>query len=135
MKGIPQTDCRTYAPDGSSLNYANRYNIKSFGFSHIDDTSNINLDESQMFDRFVQKVNSQTAFTSNGRINAIPIITYHNLTNSMDDYNSMASTLTVSLSPQEMQYLHDNGFVRNWYRRLLLLYYCLFTKNRVSFHK
>jgi peptidoglycan/xylan/chitin deacetylase (PgdA/CDA1 family) len=105
----PQTDCRTYASDGS-LNYANRYNIKSFGFSHIDYTSNINLDESQMFDRFVQKVNSQTAFNSNGRINAIPIITYHNLTNSMEDYNSMASTLTVSLFAQEMQYLHDNGF-------------------------
>ena len=28
----------------------------------------------------------------------------------MQDYNSMGSTLTVSLFAQEMQYLHDNGF-------------------------
>jgi peptidoglycan/xylan/chitin deacetylase (PgdA/CDA1 family) len=105
----PQTDCSTYAADGS-LNYANRYNIKSFGFSHIDDTGNINLDESQMFDRFVQKVNSQTEFNSNGKINAIPIMTYHNLTNSIEDYNSMSSTLTVALFDKEMKYLHDNGF-------------------------
>ena len=63
-----------------------------------------------MFDKFVQLVNRQTAFNSNGSINAIPIISYHNLTNSMEDYNSMATTLTVSLFAQEMKYLHDNGF-------------------------
>jgi peptidoglycan/xylan/chitin deacetylase (PgdA/CDA1 family) len=105
----PQTDCSTYASDGS-LNYANRYDIKKFSLTHIDDTGNINLDESQMFDKFVQKINSQTAFNSNGKINVIPIVTYHNLTNSMQDYNSMSSTLTVSLFAQEMKYLHDNGF-------------------------
>jgi peptidoglycan/xylan/chitin deacetylase (PgdA/CDA1 family) len=105
----PQSDCSTYASDGS-LNYANRYDIKKFSLTHIDDTGNINLDESQMFDKFVQKINGQTAFNSNGKINAIPIVTYHNLTNSMQDYNSMSSTLTVSLFAQEMKYLHDNGF-------------------------
>jgi peptidoglycan/xylan/chitin deacetylase (PgdA/CDA1 family) len=105
----PQSDCSTYAFDGS-LNYANRYDIKKFSLTHIDDTGNINLDESQMFDKFVQKINGQTAFNSNGKINAIPIVTYHNLTNSMQDYNSMSSTLTVSLFAQEMKYLHDNGF-------------------------
>jgi Polysaccharide deacetylase len=109
----PQTDCSTNSADGS-LNYANKYNIKSASPSHMDDdsssSSSTNLDESQMFDKFVQRMNSQTAFNSNGRINAIPIISYHNLTNSMQDYNSMGSTLTVSLFAQEMQYLHDNGF-------------------------
>jgi peptidoglycan/xylan/chitin deacetylase (PgdA/CDA1 family) len=105
----PQTDCSTYASDGS-LNYANRYDIKKFSLTHIDNTGNISLDDSQMFDKFVQKINGQTAFNSNGKINAIPIVTYHNLTNSMQDYNSMSSTLTVSLFAQEMKYLHDNGF-------------------------
>jgi peptidoglycan/xylan/chitin deacetylase (PgdA/CDA1 family) len=105
----PQTDCGTYAYDGS-LNYANRYNIKKFSLTHIDASSNINLDEYQMFDKFVKKITSQIAFNSNGKINAIPIVTYHNLTNSMEDYNSMSSTHTVALFAQEMKYLHDNGF-------------------------
>ena len=103
----PQTDCKTYASD-STLNYANRYNIKNVSPYHI--SGNINLDESQMFDKFIQRVNSQTAFNSNGRINAIPIISYHNLTNSMEDYNSMGSATTIALFDKEMQYLHDNGF-------------------------
>lgn len=63
-----------------------------------------------MFDKFVKKITSQTAFNSNGKINAIPIVTYHNLTNSMEDYNSMSSTHTVALFAREMKYLHDNGF-------------------------
>jgi hypothetical protein len=104
----PQTDCRTYASDGS-LNYANRYNIKNFSHNHIDNIGNI-VEESQMFDMFVQKVNSQIAFNSNGRINAIPIITYHNLTNSMKDHNSTGSSATVALFDKEMKYLYDNGF-------------------------
>jgi peptidoglycan/xylan/chitin deacetylase (PgdA/CDA1 family) len=106
-KRYPQTDCSTDSADGS-LNYANRYDIKNASPYHF--SGNINLDESQMFDKFVQLVNRQTAFNSNGSINAIPIISYHNLTNNMEDYNSMATTLTVSLFAQEMKYLHDNGF-------------------------
>ena len=106
-KRYPQTDCSTDSADGS-LNYANRYDIKNASPYHF--SGNINLNESQMFDKFVQLVNRQTAFNSNGSINAIPIISYHNLTNSMEDYNSMATTLTVSLFAQEMKYLHDNGF-------------------------
>ena len=68
-----------------------------------------------MYSEFVQRVNSQIPYNTNGKINAIPIITYHNLTNSMQDYNMMASTITVDLFDQEMKYLHDNGF------RVLLL--------------
>jgi peptidoglycan/xylan/chitin deacetylase (PgdA/CDA1 family) len=106
-KRYPQTDCSTDSADGS-LNYANRYDIKNASPYHF--SGNINLDESQMFDKFVQLVNRQTAFNSNGSINAIPIISYHNLTNNMQDYNNMATTLTVSLFDKEMKYLHDNGF-------------------------
>ena len=68
-----------------------------------------------MFQQFVQRMNSQIPYNTNGKINAIPIITYHNLTNNMKDYDSTASTITVSLFAQEMKYLHDNGF------RVLLL--------------
>ena len=42
-------------------------------------------------------------------INAIPIITYHNLTYSNEVYNELPSTIMVPLFAQ-MKYLHDNGF-------------------------
>ena len=47
---------------------------------------------------------------NNGKINAIPILTYHDLTYNMQDYNKAATTITVQLFDQEMRYLHDNGF-------------------------
>ncbi|GEM_PF-1558260 len=46
-------------------------------------------------------MNSQIPYDTNGKINAIPIIIYHNLTNSMQDYNKMASTITVDLFAQQ----------------------------------
>jgi hypothetical protein len=107
-----QTDCRTYSDNGK-LNYANRYDIRSESFFHI--SSGHNFSPAEMFQKFVQRMNSQIPHNTNGKINAIPIITYHNLTNNMQDYNKMASTITVDLFAQEMKYLHDNGF------RVLLL--------------
>lgn len=107
-----QTDCRTLSANGK-LNYANRYDIRSDSFFHI--SSGHNFSPPEMFQQFVQRMNSQIPYNTNGKINAIPIITYHNLTNNNKDYNSAGSTITVSLFAQEMKYLHDNGF------RVLLL--------------
>jgi hypothetical protein len=78
------------------------------------------------FQKFVQRMNSQIPYNINGRI--IPIITFHNLTNSMQDYNSMASTITVDLFTQQMKYLHDNGF------RVLLLNQLGYDPNNNVFH-
>jgi hypothetical protein len=107
-----QNDCSTYSANGK-LTYANRYDIKSDSFRHVD--SNHNYSPPEEFQKFVQRMNSQVPYNTNGKINAIPIITYHNLTNSLQDYNKMASTITVDLFAQQMKYLHDNGF------RVLLL--------------
>jgi hypothetical protein len=107
-----QTDCSTYSANGK-LTYANRYDIRSDSFRHID--SKHNYSPSEEFQQFVQRMNSQIPYNTNGKINAIPIITYHNLTNSMRNYNSAASTITVDLFAQQMKYLYDNGF------RVLLL--------------
>lgn len=120
-----QNDCRTYSPDGK-LAYANRYDIRSDSFRHID--SNHNYTPFQEFQKFVQRMNSQIPYNINGRINAIPIITYHNLTNSMQGYNNMASTITVDLFAQQMKYLHDTGF------RVLLLNQLGYDPNNYVFH-
>jgi hypothetical protein len=82
----------------------------------------------QEYQQFVQRMNSQIPYNSNGKINAIPIITYHNLTYSMQNYNSAASTITVDLFAQQMKYLHDNGF------RVLLLNQLGHDPNNNVFH-
>jgi len=102
-----QTNCGTLLPDGT-LSYVNRYDIRSQSFDHIH--SNIALTPTQLFQQFVQRVNSQLPYNKGGIINAIPIITYHNLTYSNEVYNELPSTIMVSLFAQMMKYLHDNGF-------------------------
>jgi uncharacterized protein YuzE len=66
----------------------------------------------------------------NGKINAIPIIAYHNITNSIRDYTipNHASSTTLDLFAQEMKYLHNNGF------RLLLLNQLAYDPNSNVFY-
>jgi peptidoglycan/xylan/chitin deacetylase (PgdA/CDA1 family) len=106
-KKHPQADCSTFSSDGA-LNYVNKYDIRSQSFDHIH--SNAELSQPQLFQQFVQRVNSQIPFNRNGVINAIPIITYHNLTYNNGVYNQLPSTIMVPLFAQMMKYLHDNGF-------------------------
>ena len=98
-----QTDCRTYSNDGN-LTFANRYAIRSW--IH-DDVAIRNLFiDTIVFNKFVKLVNSQADFNKNGTINAIPILTYHNI-----DYSKKQDYHTdVGLFDAEMKYLHDNGF-------------------------
>ncbi|HYA81818.1 MAG TPA: hypothetical protein VEH06_00015 [Candidatus Bathyarchaeia archaeon] len=109
-----QTDCRTYLPNGM-LTHANRYDIRSASFYHV--SNEHNFTPAEMFHIFLQIVNGPTLHNSNGKVNAIPILVYHNITNSIGDYAipSHASSTTLDLLTQEMKYLHDNGF------RVLLL--------------
>jgi len=105
----PQPDCRTYLADGN-LTLANRYDIRAAGFYHI--KNNHNFSPPEMFQVFLHIVNGQIPYNSNGKINAVPVIVYHNLTTSIQDYTlpNHASSTTVDLFAQEMKYLHDNGF-------------------------
>jgi peptidoglycan/xylan/chitin deacetylase (PgdA/CDA1 family) len=101
-----QTDCRTYSGDGE-LTFANRYSI--IGWSHDADRYKYSYDDSGMFDRFVEVVNSQSIYNTGGTINAIPIVTWHRIDNSGEgDPGSYATT--IDLFEKEIKYLHDNGF-------------------------
>jgi peptidoglycan/xylan/chitin deacetylase (PgdA/CDA1 family) len=102
LQHAPQTDCRTYSDDGE-LNYANRYDIKEV--SHDGLENRYAHDDTQTFEEFVQLVNSQIEYNKDGKINAIPIIGYHDI----EDDNAITST-HVSLFAAEMKYLYDNGF-------------------------
>jgi peptidoglycan/xylan/chitin deacetylase (PgdA/CDA1 family) len=98
----PQTDCSTYSDDGT-LNYANRYTIKEVSHNGLD--IRYSHDDTQTFEKFVELVNSQTNLNKDGKINAIPIIGYHNI----EDDKAVTST-DISLFYKEMKYLYDNGF-------------------------
>ena len=97
-----QTDCRTYFDDGT-LTSANRYSIREW--SH--DSANEDYDnDNEMYQEFVNVVNSQQNFNGDGIIRAIPIIAYHDL-----DYGYRTPDSTsVNLFDAEMKYLYDNGF-------------------------
>ncbi|HEY7080395.1 MAG TPA: polysaccharide deacetylase family protein [Nitrososphaeraceae archaeon] len=98
-----QTDCGTYNDNGT-LTYANRYTIKEDSQNSWD--KNYLHNDPLIFQKFVEQVNSQTAYNSKKDfIDAIPIVAYH----SMDNSKGPSST-DVGLLASEMKYLHDNGF-------------------------
>jgi peptidoglycan/xylan/chitin deacetylase (PgdA/CDA1 family) len=97
-----QTDCRTFSDNGT-LNYANRYDIKERTHNALDKRYLYN--DTQIFSRFVELVDSQISFNKNGIIDAIPIIGYHDI-----DNNKTITSTDVNLFSAEMKYLYDNGF-------------------------
>lgn len=99
----PQADCRTYTPDGK-LTYANRYAIKSLSFDKIEIADL--FDNTSMFSDFVKIVNSQNNYNHGGKINAIPLITFHNVgvTTNQTYYTN------AGMFDKFMKYIHDNDF-------------------------
>jgi hypothetical protein len=63
-------------PDGK-LNYANRYDARSLSFDIIEIKDS--FDNTKMFSDFVKIVNSQSAYNQDGKINAVPLIIFHNV--------------------------------------------------------
>lgn len=104
FKAHPQTDCRTYLPDGS-LSYANRYAVRSLSFDRYEIRDLFN--NSTIFSDFVQVLNGQAVYNKEaGTTNAIPLITFHNVGLAT---NKPYST-NVGLFEELMKYMHDNGF-------------------------
>jgi hypothetical protein len=101
-----QTDCRTFSDDGE-LNFVNRYSI--MGWSHDAERKYNSYSDSEMLDRFIEVVNSQSAYNTDGTINAIPIIIWHRIDNSGED-DPEAYATSIDLFEKEIKYLHDNGF-------------------------
>jgi peptidoglycan/xylan/chitin deacetylase (PgdA/CDA1 family) len=103
FKKNPQTDCRTFSPAGK-LNYANKYDARSLSFDVIEIKDSFN--NGAIFSDFVKIVNSQIKYNQGGKINAVPLITFHNvaLTTNRPYYTNSG------LFDQLMKYLHDNGF-------------------------
>ncbi len=71
-----QTDCRTFSKDGK-LTFANKYSIREWSMQHT--AHGHSYSSSQMFNRFVDELDSQNKYNKNGTITAIPIIGYHDI--------------------------------------------------------
>ncbi|MGC2682647.1 MAG: polysaccharide deacetylase family protein, partial [Candidatus Nitrosopolaris sp.] len=76
FKKHPQTDCRTYGPN-QVLNYANRYAARSFSLDIVEIKDSFN--NTKIFSDFVKVVNSQSTYNHGGKINAVPLIIFHNI--------------------------------------------------------
>ena len=105
------TDCAPYFSDGT-LTPTNKFAMKEWSHdrAHYKINNEMNQDPHgsevsySLYMKFVGVVNSQTKFNEPGKINAIPIIGYHQI--AKDD--------EIATSPElfylEMEYLYDNGF-------------------------
>jgi peptidoglycan/xylan/chitin deacetylase (PgdA/CDA1 family) len=81
----------------------NRYSI--MGWSHDADRKSNAFNDQQMFERFIEVVNSQKNYNDNGMINALPILIWHRIENTNEEYAT-----SIELFDAEMKYLYDNGF-------------------------
>ena len=100
--GSNQIDCHTFSDDGT-LNPVNRYSI--IGWNHDSEKEEHSYSDSQMLDRFIEVVESQTKYRGNdGTPNGIPIIIWHKIE---DDNNHVTSS---ELFNAELKYLNNNGF-------------------------
>jgi hypothetical protein len=111
FKEPPQSDCRTYGSDGE-LNYATRYTARSLSFDIVEIKDL--FDNNKEFADFVEIVNSQSTYNQGGKINAVPLIIFHNvdLTTNHPYYTN------AELFDQLMKYLYDNHFKVLTYKQL-----------------
>ena len=105
------TDCEPYFSDGTPTP-TNKFAMKEWSHDKAHEKINNEMNQDphgnevsySLYKEFVRIVNSQTKFNEPGKINAIPIVGYHQITK---DYKLATSPELFYL---EMEYLHDNGF-------------------------
>jgi peptidoglycan/xylan/chitin deacetylase (PgdA/CDA1 family) len=103
FKNHPQTDCRTYTPTGG-LNYATRYTARSISFDIVELKDS--FDNTKIFPDFIKLVNSQSTYNTGGKINAVPLLVFHNV----DWVTNRPYNTNVGLFDQLMKYLYENHF-------------------------
>jgi peptidoglycan/xylan/chitin deacetylase (PgdA/CDA1 family) len=111
---IQQTGCNLPFDQKGNVIYESRYNVRNWSDRPKPESqqANVTYGNSQMFTQFVREVNLQSNYNKNGRINAIPIVVYHNfIVDSSHRYLPNKSFTDVNLFSAEMKYLHDNGFI------------------------
>ena len=103
-----QENCKTYTSEAQNeLNEFNRYNI--LGWKHDTKFRDEGFDESSMFSKFIEFVNSPSRNTEYETLE-IPIIVYHRVVLDNSNPDPTSQGVTVTLLDAEMKYLSDNNF-------------------------
>jgi peptidoglycan/xylan/chitin deacetylase (PgdA/CDA1 family) len=111
FRNHPQTDCRTYTSNGE-LNYATRYTARSLSFDLVEIKDSFN--NTKIFSDFVKLVNSPSIYNTGGKINAVPLLIFHNV----DWITNRPYNTNVGLFDQLMKYLYENHFKVLTYKQL-----------------
>ncbi|MFY9870321.1 MAG: polysaccharide deacetylase family protein [Candidatus Nitrosopolaris sp.] len=111
FRNHPQTDCRTYGPDGQ-LNYANRYAARSLSFDMVEINDSFN--NTKIFSDFVKIVDRQSIYNQGGKINAVPLLIFHNVA----WITNRPYYTNAELFDQLMKYLYENHFKVLTYKQL-----------------
>ena len=80
-----------------------RYTIT--GLSHEAYKKSGGYSDEEMFEQFIEIVKSQTKYNNENTIGAIPILIYHSVDYTGDDYS-----INPDLFEKEMEYLFENGY-------------------------
>ncbi|HZD36493.1 MAG TPA: polysaccharide deacetylase family protein [Nitrososphaeraceae archaeon] len=115
------SDVHVFSKSPDNNMFVNRYAINSWNHRHIEgdyspserecEGSCIYYNSSQMLQKFIEIVDSQDRYNTNGKIRAIPIIVYHTIVNYPDLSDSTRPVdATVDLFEKEMKYLYDNNY-------------------------
>jgi peptidoglycan/xylan/chitin deacetylase (PgdA/CDA1 family) len=113
MHKTNQSDCKTYFDNGT-LTLANRYSLPLW--TDYPEQASYGDNSTRILDIFVEIMNYQTQFNSNGTMTAIPIVVFHNIDYKNNNSSNSTprwiqdSTTDIDLFDREMKYLHDNGF-------------------------
>jgi peptidoglycan/xylan/chitin deacetylase (PgdA/CDA1 family) len=81
----------------------NKYSI--MGWSHDAEKKNNAYNDQQMLQRFIEVVNSQSKYNTHNELNAVPILIWHKIDNTLEEYST-----SIGLFEAEMRYLYENGF-------------------------
>jgi len=82
----------------------NKYSI--MGWSHDAEKKNNAYNDQQMLQRFIKVVNSQSKYNTHDEFNAVPILIWHKIDNTLEEYST-----SIGLFEAEMRYLYENGFI------------------------
>ena len=75
------------------------------GWSHDAEKKNDAYNDQQMLQRFIKVVNSQSKYNTHNEFNAVPILIWHKIDNTLEEYST-----SIGLFEAEMRYLYENGF-------------------------
>lgn len=82
-----------------------RYTITGLSHEAYKKSGEYSDDDDEMYEQFIEIVESQTKYNTENSIGAIPILIYHMVDYSQDDYS-----INPNLFEKEMKYLFENGY-------------------------